>query len=117
MSSTASNEVAESFLHHDHDNQDANVSFQAKTILKFIHPQGLLLCADVSWLSPFPDEREIIINGCGMAICEPPKWDLTKFDQNYYVKTVNIASCEKSTVYKGADFLRLVNASFSRLCQ
>ena len=39
-------------------------------------PQPKELCVDVSWISPFANERELIIRVGGLAISEPCKWDL-----------------------------------------
>ena len=103
-SSSASNEVAESFFNHNAEN-DSN--FQLKTLFKFVHPKSLTICSDVSWISPFSNERELIILGTGLlAILEPSNLDLTKLlqlNKDYFVKTVIIAGLDEMN--KNSEYL------------
>ena len=48
----------------------------------------------MSWISPFSNERELLIKGKGMAIFEAPKLDWEKLDKSCFAKKVIIFKFE-----------------------
>ena len=90
ISTSASREVAESFLYQNEDSNPTN-KFQLRTMLKIVKPQLLSCCVDVSWLSPFSNERELIVQSNLNAVFEPTKWNINTDLKNWngiLVKTV-----------------------------
>ena len=67
--------------------------FKPKTILKIMNPQKLTYCVDVSWISPFCGEQELIVTGAGIAFFETNtfRFDEEKFDEErLFVKNLTI---------------------------
>ena len=110
-SSSASREIAESFL-----NESSN-TFTPKTILKFTHPQLLVNCVDVSWLSPFSNERELIFRAQGTAIFEPVKEDDEEErsrESFKFVKNVKIVPNGANVVERGG-FIDILKDNLKKL--
>ena len=45
--------------------------FKPKTLIKVINPTEFFKMVDVSWISPFPGEQELIVVGGGIVVLSP----------------------------------------------
>ena len=88
ISTSASLEIAKKFANENSSFQ----LFKQKTILQFNNPQKLNHLVDVSWISPFVGEQELIVYGAGTAILSPKNCEIgiEGCFENYFVKTVII---------------------------
>ena len=68
--------------------KEKHPNLQIKTIFKIIELEKIEDCVDVSWLSPFSNERELIIRGQFVAILQPTKWNLEDRWSHSLKKTV-----------------------------
>ena len=100
ISSSAGVEIARGFITK---NLNFNNLTQTKTLFKIINPAGLITLVDVSWLSPFPGEQELIVGGRpGRAIVDPDQFlrDMTIFDDQTFVKTIIIDMSFHAAAYE-----------------